>query len=122
MVLMVKLSTLLLLFAALPLQAQTWNPINFDKPVLTLSSVNAAVAFYDVEKTQACYPQHCYELDPLAKPIVNHPPLAYASAAGEWYGLSVLAQRMKHSRLKRIWWLPQATAIGLHIWAVRRIN
>ena len=116
-----KLS-ILLLFAitTLPAQAQTWNPARFDKSVLALSGVNAAAAFYDVEKMQACY--RCYEQDPLARPIVKHAPLAYSAAAGEWYGLSVLAQRMKHSRFKRIWWLPQAMSIGLHAWAVRRIN
>lgn len=119
-----KTLAIFFLLCASPLQAQTWkwNPVHFDTPVLVLSGADVGAAFYDVQLTQACYPQDCREGNPLAKPFVKYAPAAYASAAGEWYGLSVLAQRMKHSRFKRIWWAPQAAAIGLHLWAARNTN
>jgi len=96
-----------------------WNPAHFDKVVLTISIGNGAAAFYDVHHTQGCYPRNCYETNPLAKPFVGHASLSYGLAAGEVYGLAALAQHMKHNRLHRIWWVPQAAGIGLHMIAIK---
>lgn len=116
---MKPLFLLLLIFAA-PARAQIIRP-KVDKAVLALAALDGSAAFYDVHRTQDCFPKYCYETDPLAKPFISHPAATYALAAIETVGLAALGQKMRHShRWKRVWWVPQLAGAGLHAWAAAK--
>lgn len=85
-----------------------------------LGAAHASAAFADTAYTQAhIYAPGAYERDPFARPIVRHAGLAYGVAAGEMAGLWWLSGRMERSeRWHRVWWVPQAVAIGLHAGAL----
>lgn len=83
---------------------------------LGLSAGTYAAASLDMQETMAIRRNdaHFQEEDPLARPFTALPtPAYYAVGLAMTTGLNWVSFRMAHSqRWHRIWWLPQACAIG----------
>lgn len=92
-----------------------------DRPVALLGTVQLGMSLADSVNTES---RKAYwmsrggyftEHDPLARPLVNHPPALYAFDLAGAYGTAWLGSRMKHSHNvlgRKLWWLPQVVVIS----------
>ncbi len=98
------------------LRKRSWRR---DKAFLVLSAGAYGMALLDITNTARAgrVGRDYIERDPLARPFVRYPVVHYTSGIAAITGANWLSWRMKNSRhWRRLWWLPQVTAMSLNAW------
>jgi hypothetical protein len=98
------------------LRGRSWRR---DSAFVGLSTAAYLVALMDIIHTERLgKPGIDYrERDPLSRPFVGNAPLHVATGMAAVTAANWLSWKMRGSRRwRRVWWLPQAAAMGLNAW------
>lgn len=91
-----------------------------DRPVMTVATAQFGLSMADSIQTEIFKAKmqreggQFLEVDPFARPFINHPGALYVFDSGGAIATAWLAHRMRHSSRRwerKLWWLPQSIVI-----------